>query len=206
MQRPKHNFKFFLAVSILLLAALACGSESSAQTPTLVDEQDTPTVLSEPTDTPIVEDQPTQTPQPISTVERIVDVYTILGKSVSEVENILGQTALITPNDDNDDNLAGGEYRDYEIVDYLVTISYDKDGVARIFQIIDGLSDENYSISEWDIVLSKFGVFPNSFPDREAPAAVYWDNDNGYFIAVFASSASGTPVWSVQISEVAFKP
>lgn len=206
MQKPNHNLMFFLLISILGLAALACGSESPTQTPTIANEQEIATDVSEPTDTPIVEEQPTQTPEPLPTAEHVVDVYSLLGKSVGEVENILGQPVLITPNDDNDDNLAGGEYRDYEIGNYAVSISYDKDGIARVFQILDGLSDENYSVTEWGIVLSKFGIFPNSLPDREAPAAVYWEDDNGYFIAVVASSSSGEPVWTVQISEVAYKP
>jgi len=47
----------------------------------------------------------------------------ILGKPVEEVEFILGQTVLITPNDDNDDNLIGGEYMDYEVGIYVVFVA-----------------------------------------------------------------------------------
>ena len=72
---------------------------------------------------------------------------------------------LITPNDDNDDNLAGGEYRDYEIGNYVVFVAYDKNGIARVFQVLDGLSNENYSITEWDLILPKFGFFLGHHPN-----------------------------------------
>jgi len=40
-----------------------------------------------------------------------------------EVEFILGQTVLITPNDHNDGNLVGGEFRDYEVGSYVVFVA-----------------------------------------------------------------------------------
>jgi hypothetical protein len=52
----------------------------------------------------------------------------------------------------------------------------------------------------------KIWLFLRSPPEREALAAVYWDNYDGYFIAVVASSTSGEPVWTVQISEPAYQP
>ena len=130
----------------------------------------------------------------------------ILGKPVEEVEFILGQTVLITPNDDNDDNLIGGEYMDYEVGIYVVFVAQDSNGIARVFQVLDGLSDENFSITEWDLILPKFGIFLSSTPEREALAAVYWDNYDDYFIAVVASKTSGEPVWTVQMSEAAYQP
>ena len=167
-----------------------------------------PTQTEQPSQTPdpspTVEPSPTIEPAPI--VEPLVNVLDILGKPVNEVESILGSSVWITPNDDNDDNLAGGEYRDYEIGGYVVFVAYDSNGIARVFQVLDGLSDENYSIMEWDQILPKFGVFLDSPPQREVLAAVYWDNYAGYFIAVVASNTSGKPVWTVQISEAAYKP
>ena len=55
-------------------------------------------------------------------------------------------------------------------------------------------------------MLSKTWLFLSSPPEREALAAVYWDNYDGYFIAVVASKTSGGPVWTVQISEAAYQP
>jgi len=153
----------------------------------------------------------TNTPKPTNTpllsaatptaIESLVDVYSILGKPVNEAEAILGSTILITPNDDNDDNLSGEEYRDYELGKYGVSVSYDKNGIARVFQVMDGLSDENYSLTQWEQILPQFGVYINTAPERTAPSAVYWDNYNGYFIAVV-----GDPVWTVQIAEAEYRP
>lgn len=149
--------------------------------------------------------KPTSTPSPSTAtptaIESLVDVFGILGKPVNEVEAIIGTTILITPNDDNDDNLSGGEYRDYIIGKYSVFVAYDKNGIARVFQVMGGLSDENYSLKQWKLILPQFGVYINTPPERTAPLAVYWDNYNGYFIAV-----AGDPVYTVQIAEAEYHP
>ncbi len=155
-----------------------------------------PTNTPEPTNIPLL---PSATPT--ESIEILIDVYSILGKPVNEVEAIIGSTVLITPNDDHDDNLAGGEYRDYEIGKYSVFVAYDKNGIARVFQVLDGLSNENYSLTQWNQILPQFGVYINTPPERTAPLAIYWDNYNGYFIAVV-----GDPVWTVQIAEAAYHP
>lgn len=158
-------------------------------------------LLPAPTDTsaPII--IPTSTAKTTDTIVVIVNAPQLLGKTVSEVENILGAATLITPNDDNDDNLAGGEYRDYQVDRYTVMVAYDKTGVSRVFQVMDGISDENYALQDWNIILPKFGIQIGISPDREAPLAVYWDNYNGYFIAV-----AGDPVYTVQIAEYEYHP
>lgn len=149
--------------------------------------------------------KPTSTPSPSTAtptaIKSLVDVFGILGKPVNEVEAIIGTTILITPNDDNDDNLSGGEYRDYIIGKYSVFVAYDKNGIARVFQVMGGLSDENYSLKQWKLILPQFGVYINTPPERTAPLAVYWDNYNGYFIAV-----AGDPVYTVQIAEAEYHP
>ena len=61
--------------------------------------------------------------EPSPTMESFFVVFGILGKPVEEVEFILGQTVLITPNDDNGDNLVGGEYMDYEVGIYVVFVA-----------------------------------------------------------------------------------
>lgn len=155
--------------------------------------------IESPTTTPTKLQQPTATIT--ATIEPVIDVFGILGKPVNEVENIVGQTILITLNDDADDDLAGGEYRDYVIGDYDCFVVYDKYGIARVFQVLDGLVDENYSLSKWGVILPQFGVYISSSPDRTAPLAIYWDNYNGYFIGVI-----GDPVWTVQIAEAEYAP
>ncbi|CAG0956712.1 hypothetical protein ANAEL_00383 [Anaerolineales bacterium] len=178
-------------------------SENSTEAPTIA-----PTTTSKPINTSLPS---TSTPNPTNTSlpptatpttsEALIDVYSILGKPVNEVEAILGSTILITPNDDADEVLVGGEWRDYKLEKYTVMVSYDKNGVARIFTITDGLSDENYSPTQWNNILPQFGVYVNVPPERTAPMAVYWDNYQGYFIAV-----AGDPVWTVQIAEVGYRP
>jgi hypothetical protein len=182
---------------------LACICTSSSN----ISEPESTTVsasTSTPELTPADQSLPTIASSP--TIEPLIDVFSIIGKPVEEVESILGPTVLITPNDDNDDVYAGGEYRDYELGSYDVFVTYDKNGISRVFQVLDGLSDENYSLTEWDQILPKFGVFLTSQPDREAPAAFYWDNYAGYNIAVIALGTSGQPVWTVQISDASFSP
>lgn len=150
--------------------------------------------------------KPTSTPLPSTAtptaIEPLVDVFSILGKPANEVEAILGSTTLITPNDDNDGDLSFvSEWRDYKIGKYSVFVAYDKNGIARVFQVMDGLSDENYPLTEWKQILAQFGVYINTPPERTAQFAVYWDNYNGYFIAV-----AGDPVYTVQIAEAEYHP
>ena len=167
-------------------------------------ESITPTALI--VDTPVPQPSSTAIPTAKPTIEPLVDVFTILGRSVDDVEIILGTSVLVTPNNDFDDDLAGGEYRDYVLGKYSVFVAYDKNGVARVFQVLDGLSNENYSLDEWKVFLPKFGINVSSRPSREAPAALYWDNYRGYFIAVIASSVKGQPVESIQVAQLGYEP
>jgi hypothetical protein len=147
---------------------------------------------------------PTTTLPPATLVpapEIIINVAEILNKTVAEVEAILGTATYVTPNDDNDDILAGGEYRDYEIGKYGFFVSFDRNGIAKGFQIMDGLSDEDYSLDDWGLLLPRFGLVIQSPPDESAPAALYWYDYQGYGIAVAAENMNGTPVWTVQIED-----
>lgn len=167
------------------------------------------------TNTPVPLPSSTSTPKPTNqeptltatpTIEPLVNICDILGKSAGEVEQIIGASILVTPNDDYDDKLAGGEYRDYNLGEYTVFIAYDKNGIARVFQVLGGLSNENYSLTQWDLILPKFGLNLDINPSSEAPAALYWDNYHDYFIAVIASNTKGQPVWSIQIAQVGYEP
>jgi len=185
-------------------------SPKASNTP-IIDIEPSPIIAQtdKPTEVPTIAltntPKPTSTPSPSTAtptaIKSLVDVFGILGKPVNEVEAIIGTTILITPNDDNDDNLSGGEYRDYIIGKYSVFVAYDKNGIARVFQVMGGLSDENYSLKQWKLILPQFGVYINTPPERTAPLAVYWDNYNGYFIAV-----AGDPVYTVQIAEAEYHP
>jgi hypothetical protein len=140
----------------------------------------------------------------IKDVNLIIDVKNLLGKNIPEVENILGGTIEINPITDSNDILAGGEYRDYYIGKYLVFLTFDKDGIARGFQVLEGLRDENYSINDWEELLLRFGLDVTSVADKTAPAAKYWYDYDGFGIAIVASSSSGAPVWTVQVMEAEY--
>ena len=139
-------------------------------------------------------------------INAVVNVPGILGKTVTEIETTLGSTIKVNPINDPNDSLSGGEYRDYIIGRYLVFIGYDQYGIARMFQVLEGLESSDYSIREWNQILPIFGVDITTPPSRTAPAAVYWDNYNGLFIAVAASSTTGSPVWTVQIAQAPYAP
>jgi hypothetical protein len=165
-----------------------------------------PTSTIEPTETiePTFTNTPEPTVTPTPTVEPLLKVMDILGKPVSEVEAILGQTVLVTPNDDSDDKLAGGEYRDYQLGEYTVFVAYDRSGISRLFQVMNGLSEKDYSLEDWEEILPVFGLDISVSPDRKAPAAFYWDDYDGLSIAVIASSANGKPVWSVRVAQLGY--
>ncbi len=192
-------------IGITMLGNVIVSSNPSrAFTPT--SEEATATLRVQYTNTPEVTPSPTSQPTPSAIPTPIIDVTSILGKSVSEVESILGETTERNPITDPGDKLSGGEYRDYRIDKYDVFIAYDSNRIARVFQVLDGLSDENFSTSDWNIILLRFGMNVTMEPSREAPAAVYWDNYRGYFIAVAASSSRGYPVWTVQIAQAGYGP
>lgn len=177
-------------VSSLQTAAVETAFAGINQTASANPPTNTPTNTSLP---------PTITP---TAIQPLVNVFNILGKPVNEVEATLGSTTLITPNDDNEGDLSFvKEWRDYQIGQYSVFVAYDENGISRVFQVMDGLSDENYSLAQWEQILPQFGVYINTPPERTAPLAVYWDNYNGYFIAV-----AGEPVWTVQIAEAEYHP
>lgn len=194
----------------IAIFSLSTSSPKASNTP-IIEIEPSPIIAQteKPTEVPTIAltntPKPTSTPSPSTAtptaIKSLVDVFGILGKPVNEVEAIIGTTILITPNDDNDDNLSGGEYRDYIIGKYSVFVAYDKNGIARVFQVMGGLSDENYSLKQWKLILPQFGVYINTPPERTAPLAVYWDNYNGYFIAV-----AGDPVYTVQIAEAEYHP
>ena len=215
--------KISLGVTLITLILLACvcisSSDIGIDTPEAFElEQpqiqatatEEPEATSIPTVTATLEptptEKPSQTSEPSPTIEPLVDVFSTLGKSADEVDSIIGTTVLITPIEDAGDDFAGGEFRDYELGSIVVFVTYDSSGISRVFQVLYGLSDENYSLGDWNLILPKFGVNPMSPPDRKFPAAIYWDNYDGYDIVLIASNTSGKPVWSVKISEAGLRP
>ena len=145
---------------------------------------------------------PTETPTPVSNL--ILSVPMILGRSVSQVEAIAGSPFDIVPFDSDTPELEGGASRYYDIGKYSVFVDFDRNGVARGFQVWDGLDGDRYSLNEWRTLLPRFGLAVTTPPDRVAGAAMYWNDYQGYKITIAASSSSGRPVWTVQIWDADF--
>ncbi len=186
--------------------ATSLARETITPTITLMPSK-TPTSTTTPSRTPTSTTTPSKTPTITltPTTSPVVNVPLLLGKTVFEVERVLGKTLLITPNDDNDDRTAGGEYRDYQIGNYLVFISYDRYGIARIFTVLEGLKAENYSLQQWNLILPKFGLYVSQQPDLKASALYQWNNQNSLYIGIAAQSAKGYPVWTVKIALVGYE-
>jgi uncharacterized protein YraI len=147
---------------------------------------------------------PTDTPKPTNTstpVHVIVNVPALLGKTVYEVEKVLGSTSEVNSITDPFDPLYGGEYRDYYIGDLWTFLGFDSNDISRVFVVLGGLESLNNSPSQWAKILPQFGVYNAPEPDRTAPMAVYWDNYNGLFIAIV-----GNPVYTVQIDQYRYAP
>jgi hypothetical protein len=170
-----------------------------------VDINTIPIYVNENSISPSLTLTPSQNSQITSTTPTLVDVPSLLGKTIAEVESIIGKTILITSNDDNDDSTAGGEYRDYYIGDYLVFISFDKNGISRIFTVLEGLEAEKYSLQDWKILLPRFGIYTDSEPDRKAQTLYSWSNQNGLYIGIASISSKGYPIWTVKIAQQGYE-
>ena len=162
----------------------------------------TQTALAEPTatTTPLQTAPPHHSPTP--PIATILDVPSLLGRTIPETEKVLGTSLLITgPIDEFEGRLAGGQYRDYAVDRYTATIAYDSGGIARVFFVLSGMSDANYALSEWNRILPMFGVHVTAPPDTEAPMRVAWSNYQGLYVTV-----AGDPIWTIQIAQHEFRP
>ncbi len=166
---------------------------AAIRTPTLVSQLHTP----EKTEVPPIETIP------VSTSDLIVYVPNILGKSVQEIEDQYGQGAMITqmPAGAVDSIPEGGEMRTYTVGKYSFSVAYNLNGVAKGFQVMDGLSEDDYLLNQWSLLLNRFGFSVTESPDMQAPMAVRWDNFHGYKIEIATSTPDG-PVWTVKISKL----
>lgn len=159
-----------------------------------------------PTDIPQV--APSETPLPptaLPTVnsEIIVETAKIIDAPVQQVESMLGSSTetMSLGIGEVEEVPDGGETRTYQIGKYTIWVNYDKQGVAKGLQIIDGLQDDGYSLDQWSIILTRIGVDFVGLPDIEAPAARRWTNAYGYAIMIAADKIDGN-VWTVRIYKI----
>jgi hypothetical protein len=108
-----------------------------------------PTDTLEPTDTPEQINPPlSQTTTAIKNSEIIIETSKIIDATVQQVEKILGSSTETIPLyiGDAEEVPDGGETRTYQVGKYTIYINYDKQGIAKGLQIIDGLLDDGYSL------------------------------------------------------------
>lgn len=141
--------------------------------------------------------------QPTVNSEIIIETAKIIDATTQQVEEMLGSSTETLPIDISqvEEVPDGGETRTYVIGKYTIWINYNKQGIAKGLQIIDGLLEDGYSLDQWSIILSRIGVGFVGFPDIEAPAARRWTNANGYAIMIAANKIDGN-VWTVRIYKI----
>lgn len=63
---------------------------------------------------------------------------------------------------------------------------------------MDGLAEDGFSLDQWALLLNRFGLLVTDSPDVEMPAAMRWNDFQGYRIEIIAMGLDG-PVWTVKI-------
>jgi hypothetical protein len=155
---------------------------------------------------------PTQTPTPTKptrsststpAIESIVDTGSIMGFSVQEVEGKLGVPTKTVKFGVGDlpHVPGGGEFRTYVVGKYKIDVDYDRTGIVKGLQVVEGLAEDEYTLDQWPTILSRIGVDFAGSPDVEAPAAVRWTNASGYEIMI-AAHGIGRYVWTVGIFKI----
>ncbi len=140
---------------------------------------------------------------PTVNLEIIVETAKIIDAPVQQVEAMLGSSTetMSLGIGEVEEVPDGGEMRTYQVSKYTIWVNYDKQGVAKGLQVMDGLLDDGYSLDQWSIILTRIGVDFVGLPDIEAPAARRWTNAYGYAITIAADKIDGN-VWSVRIYKI----
>lgn len=129
-----------------------------------------------PTDIPQVAPSETSLPPvvlPTVNSKIIVETAKIIDAPVQQVEAMLGSSieTLSLGIGEAEEVPDGGESRTYQVGKYTIWVTYNKKGIAKGLQIIDGLLDDGYLLDQWGIILTRIGVDFVGLPDIEAPAA-----------------------------------
>lgn len=211
----KVAFGCFSLLVLCCLCSVPIGilkpSKSTPKVTKTVVVEVSPSPVSEsaiPTETTAAEVVPTETslpPTALPTVnsEIIVETAKIIDAPVQQVESMLGSSTetLSLGIGEAEEVPDGGESRTYQVGKYTIWVTYDKKGIAKGLQIIDGLLDDGYSLDQWGIILTRIGVDFVGLPDIEAPAARRWTNAYGYAIMIAAEKIDGN-VWTVRIYKI----
>ena len=149
---------------------------------------------------PIPQSQSSRSPFSSESDLIIIDAAAVIGSTLFQLEKHLGNPTEVVPLGIGaaEEVHDGGESRTYKIEKYSISVTYDKSGVAKGLQIIDGLLENGYSLEQWPLILSTLGMTVISSPDVEAPAARRWNNYIGYGIMIAANQLYGD-VWTVRV-------
>jgi hypothetical protein len=133
----------------------------------------------------------------------LIDAAAVIGSNFLQLEKFLGAPNEIVPLGIGaaEEVPDGGESRTYKAGKLLLSVTYDKIGIAKGLQIIDGLLENGYSLEHWPLILSRLGMTVVGSPDIVAPAARRWQNYVGYGIMVVANRPYGD-VWTVRVYKV----
>ncbi len=150
--------------------------------------------------------KPTQilpTTAPTASISVIIETAKIIDTPVQQVEKVLRNSTEIIPLGlgEAEEVPDGGESRTYQVGKYTIWVTYDKKGIAKGLQIVDGLLADGYSLDQWGVILTRIGVNFVELPDVVAPAARRWTNIHGYAIMITAEKIGGN-VWTVRIYKI----
>lgn len=85
---------------------------------------------------------------------------------------------------------AGGLACDYQFDNYILSISYDREGVAKSVRL-EGLAVHNYSLYDWFQALHRLGVSIGTQPDVVGVMSATWRDYHGYNITVALDKVNG---------------
>jgi len=84
----------------------------------------------------------------------------------------------------------GGIARDYPFDDYILSLTYDRQGIAKSVRI-EGLSKHGFSLYDWFQVLYRLGISVGTMPDVIGIMSATWRNYNGYNITIALDRVDG---------------
>jgi hypothetical protein len=152
-----------------------------------------------PTDIPALANTPTPAVDSHPT-ELIMDVPKLIGATRSDVEAILGKpirTESISP-DGLDDIPNGGEMRTYQVGAYEVDVDFDSQLATTGLQVVKGLTEEDWSLTDWPMLLVRVGLDITVAPDVSNDKNFIWHNVDGYGILI-GNDKVGGQVWTVRV-------
>jgi hypothetical protein len=124
--------------------------------------------------------------------QNILYASNIIDAHVEELERYIGvpDTTDIVNVGSLEEIPQGGIARDYMFTDYILSISYDRQGIAKSVRV-EGLSKHGYNLYDWFQVLYRLGISIGPQPDDIGITSATWRNYHGYHITVALDKVDG---------------